>query len=87
MSLVEGGGWTCYTHDFETNDVNKWNKHCSDGEHFEYGTTYCRGCNAIICIDGLPYEPYVNGTKPYTVKCEDCDTDSKFTKVKKEESK
>ena len=89
MSLVEGGGWRCYTHDFDTKSVDKWNKHCDDGEHFEYGTTYCRGCKCIIYLgdDGIPFVPYVNGAKNYPVKCPDCDTSSKFTKVNTEDMK
>lgn len=85
MSLVEGGAFVCNTHNnFTTLDVDEWNKHCSDGTHFEEGTAMCTHCSKWIKFSKLPFHPYdKKGSKNISLTCPDCST-QKFGNVEME---
>lgn len=74
MSFLEGGPMRCHVHDFETTDMDQWNDHCDDGTHFEFGATACITCGTVIVLpsEGIPYQPFTNGSKNYNMKCEAC---------------
>lgn len=76
MSILEGGPFSCGTHDFVTEDPKEWNDHMNDGTHFEEGTSTCVDCNTPIGFR-VPYTPFrEDGTKGireiYQLRCEDC---------------
>lgn len=76
MALIEGPGFHCYLHDFDTNDVAEWNFHCTTAEgHYEMGTTICITCGNQIEFTNLPFHPLLpDGSKGIALKCEDCET-------------
>ena len=84
MSLLEGGALRCSRHEFETKSVSEWNEHCSDGEHFENGSTACITCGEIVEYEALPFHPFVNGSKNIVLQCDDCSKKTKGSaKVKR----
>ena len=74
MSIIEGGGiFKCSRHEFETESIDDWNDHCSDGDHFEEGNTVCTNCGERIEFSGLPYHPFkADGSKGIALQCDDC---------------
>ena len=43
MSL-EGGAFICYRHDFETNNVKTWDRHCHETGHTIDSVQQCKKC-------------------------------------------
>jgi hypothetical protein len=74
--IISGSGiLECGRHDFKTTDVNQWNMHCSDGDHFEEGTTACKHCKKQIHFQRIPFHPYKpDGTKGIELDCNECRT-------------
>lgn len=74
--LIEGSGnFKCH-HDFETNDVNLWNDHCSDpaNNHTESGISACSNCGETIVFDNIPFHPIkADGSKGISLRCGDCE--------------
>lgn len=75
MALIEGGAFRCYIHNFETESIDKWNKHCTTEEgHTETGNTLCITCGQRIHFTDLPFHPLdVRGSKNIQLRCEECD--------------
>lgn len=72
MSTKIGGPHKCNIHaDFpETDDVNEWNKHCSETEgHTIVGSVPCSACGAEIKLEGIPYQPIGKELKLQCPKC------------------
>ena len=71
---IEGGPFQCGIHDFETTEVEEWNKHCSEEEgHTEEGETVCRDCNQLIKFKNLPFHPFDDqGHKNISLQCPEC---------------
>src|SRR5215207_1812127 len=81
MSMDEGGPKRCSYHEFETSDVNEWNKHwlafgpedCNFQSHYEFGAAPCNKCGEEISFTHLPPHPYAaNGSKNISLTCPDC---------------
>ena len=53
-----GGNFKCSLHGIDTDDVNKWNEHCSDpkNNHTETGTTQCIGCGETLVFENIPFQ-------------------------------
>lgn len=73
MSIIEGGAFDCGIHNFKTESVDEWNKHCTEELHTESGVTHCTSCNEIIEFEDLPYKQFgPDGRKNVQLMCEDC---------------
>ena len=74
MAFVEGGAFDCDTHDFHTESVEEWNKHGLQYPdiHYESGETPCNKCGTKIIFDHMPFQPYVNGSKNISLRCDEC---------------
>jgi len=74
MSILEGGEFKCGDHDFKTENVEEWYKHCEskdengDPIHMESGSGECIFCHKenVDCV--IPY------TRPGTIKGIVCDS-------------
>ena len=87
MSLIEGGNFICYRHDFETDTIDEWNAHCDDGDHFEAGTTLCKDCGETVVFTDLPFKKLgPDGSKGLSLHCEDCESKLKGS-VKRSKNK
>ena len=64
----------CNIHDFETDDVNAWNEHCSTTEgHTLEGECLCSaGCGNTVVFKDIPYQPITPKGFNLELKCEDC---------------
>lgn len=76
MSLVEGGDFQCYVHDFRAKDIKEWNEHMDDGTHSDEGSSTCVDCNTPIRFK-VPYTPFnEQGSKgireKYQLRCPTC---------------
>lgn len=72
---ASGGNFQCY-HGINTDDVNKWNDHCSDpkNNHTDSGTTNCIGCNEALVFENIPYHKIDKaGSKNIQLRCDECD--------------
>ena len=75
-----GGNFKCSLHGIDTDDVNKWNEHCSDpkNNHTETGTTNCIGCNETLVFENIPFHRIDRaGSKNIQLRCDDCDNTMK----------
>lgn len=63
----------CNEHDFETTDIEEWNRHCEETGHTESGATVCAGgCGKEIIYLEIPYQRVGVKGKGIELKCEDC---------------
>jgi hypothetical protein len=72
MSTKIGGPHRCNIHpEFEeTDDVNEWNKHCSETEgHPTNGACPCITCKREIPLNQIPYQPI---GQEFRLQCPDC---------------
>lgn len=70
---IEGGNFICYSHNFETGKVSRWNEHCISTGHTEEGSTRCRDCDKEIKFKNLPFHPFdEQGHKNISLSCPDC---------------
>jgi hypothetical protein len=53
MSL-EGGAFICYRHEFETDSVKKWDKHCYETKHTCDINQQCRRCGDWNRVEDYP---------------------------------
>lgn len=68
----------CFLHDFETLDVNAWNKHCHETGHTLEGSTGCIDCKKGIDFKGIPYHDITPEGLNLKLRCPNC-----FTKYHK----
>ena len=74
MSIVEGGPFECFVHNFITPVIAEWNDHCTLNDcGRESGSTRCRDCGKEIKFKNLPFHPFdAAGHKNITLSCPDC---------------
>ncbi len=68
-SMVEGGNFKCFIHNFETDDPAAWDKHCIETKHIISGTAPCVFCGKSVTFSDLPY---IGTGKPVGACCKDC---------------
>ena len=44
MSVIEGGAFICFRHDFMTDSVKTWDRHCYEFGHTQDVTQQCKKC-------------------------------------------
>lgn len=72
MAAIIGGPLNCSLHDFQTEDINEWNEHCTSTGHTESGETACINCGATIRFENVPYQKVTASGKNLQLKCQDC---------------
>ena len=81
MSL-EGGRFICYRHDFETDSVKTWDRHCYEFKHTLDAVQQCPKCKEWIVDHKFPMpERYVERShannpddKVIVLKCQNCES-------------
>lgn len=68
-SMIEGGNFKCFIHNFETDDPIKWDKHCIETKHKISGTAPCVFCGKSVEFKDLPY---IGMGKPVGAVCDNC---------------
>lgn len=64
----------CNIHpEFETTNIDEWNKHCEETGHTESGVCACAGgCGKEIVYEDIPFQRVGPKGKGIELKCEDC---------------
>ena len=80
MSLLEGGDFKCYTHNFSTNKPAEWNEHCLETAHTQSGFAPCVYCGMQTEFKN---EPYVTVGQARFIVCKKCEAAQSSAKGKK----
>ena len=76
MSNIEGGEFDCAIHDFKTNSVQEWDKHCYEEKHTVSVKQICEDCGNEI-IEKIAYpkrfvEKSHQGKEVIHLECKEC---------------
>lgn len=73
-TFIGNGPSRCNIHpEFETDDVEEWNKHCMETGHTESGVTVCAGgCGMEVVYENIPYQPQTVRGKGIELRCDMC---------------
>lgn len=72
MSFIEGGDFVCFVHNFTTDNIEDWDKHCFKTRHTISGSTGCVACGKMVQFNNLPF---IGTGKSPNLKCEECSND------------
>ena len=79
MSNIEGGLFICYRHNFETDNVKKWDEHCFEEGHTEDVQQQCKNCGEWNHDPEYPRPErmvermHANEQNIILLKCENCE--------------
>lgn len=73
MSMIEGGEFICYRHEFSTEDIEEWNNHCIKNGHTISGVAPCVNCGVAVQFYKIPFIKIgQNPPLQIHIKCEVC---------------
>lgn len=69
MSMLEGGDFVCYIHNYKTDNSSKWEYHCFKTNHMIEGYTQCLVCKKPVNFKDIPFMGLNNSPQ---LRCEKC---------------